>query len=313
MTTRTRGTAAAVLAATLLLSGCAVGAAPPERGLPVAAAPELLPGEGVEGSALVLFNRFTQRLVAYDPATSQVVPPSTAPTTSQYGFPTASPYYTTGNSAGTGFRVVRVEGRGVDTVVTLPDGEGVFPLATDGEVHLFTRSEYRADGRETRRALVTLEGDRLVEHPEVTGAVDRGAVLRGQLYYTTYEPSTDDWSLRRVPVADRTARPELVRTGLQGAGVHVHEGRVVTTTADRLVSGERSWPCVDLCWFEDAHRALLRLRVDEQAGLSLDVLDTRDGRLRATRGEVVDFAVEGATLVVYREGSVDRLDLRSGT
>ena len=138
-------------------AGCAINTGTSAGGEPATSSPVIyLPGGEVEGSSIIVFNRFTQRLAAYDPASSTITSESNAPNFLQYGFPTFSEYFTAGNSAGTGFRIVQVSGRQVETVLELPDGEGIFPLATDGKRRFFLRTTYDDASRESERALVSL-------------------------------------------------------------------------------------------------------------------------------------------------------------
>jgi hypothetical protein len=267
-----------------------------------------LPGGEVEGSELILFNRFTQRLLTYDPATFSVTGESNAENFLQYAFPTLSDYFTAGNSAGTDFRVVRVSGGTVQTVLELPDGQGVFPLATDGERVLFTRSTYDDASREVGRVLVSLEEGALVEDPRISEPVDSGAIVGDRLYYTSYVDATTDYELRVVSLTD-DAPPALLASGLESGRLFAHDGQVFTSTQDRLVNGDQSFDCVELCWFQDELGILLRMRVGEQAGLALDVLDIRTQEVLETRNDIIDFAVEDDTVVIYRSGGIDRIDV----
>lgn len=294
--------------AAALAVACTAGPQPSD--IPATPAPVLLP-EPVGSGGIVLFNRFTQRLLTYEPTSGAVLSASTAPNFLQYGFATTSGVYTAGFSSGTGFRIVEAVGGRLSTLLELPDDQGIFPLASSGSRLLFTRSEYDA-GREIGRSLVELVDGALVEDGRATGLVDSGVIVGDDLYYTVYVPATDDYTLHRLSLLDRSVPPEQLGSPLPEGGLFAHDSTVFTAQQGRLVSAGSSFECDHLCVFDDALDVLLRMRVNEQAGLSLDVVDTVSGTVLDSRTDVIDFAVDGANVVVYRTGGIDRIPVRGG-
>src|SRR6185312_3427543 len=119
------------------------------------------------------------------------------PNVIQYAFPTPSEYFTTGNSSGSGFSIIRVRGNLIQPILKLDDNQGIFPLATDGAQQFFLHSQY-TDGREGSRVVVSMGPQgKLTPYPHATGLIDSGALLGGTLYFTTYQEKSNDYTLSK--------------------------------------------------------------------------------------------------------------------
>ncbi|MFC0628571.1 hypothetical protein [Kribbella deserti] len=298
---------ALLAAASLILTGCSGEQAPSAEPAP----PVIRLPENLNADSLVLYNRFTQRLLAYDQKSFTVTQESNQQNFIQYAFPVVSEYFTAGDSKGDDFSVLRVRGNRIEEVVELPPNSGIFPLATDGKQWLYTKSDY-VEGRETHRVLVAVDPDGSHrEYAGATGLIDSGAIIGHTLYFTTFDEPTEKYSLSSLDLRSLDAKPKPLSKGLPAGGLYVHNGLLYTSTATQLVNGKDAFDCKEFCYFYDQAGVLLRIFLNKEASLVLDVIDSRTKKVITSRKDLVDFTVSGGTLVVYRRDGIDRIPLSS--
>lgn len=258
---------------------------------------------------IILFDRYSQRLLAYDTATKTVVSKSDQDNYFQYEFPNPSELYTAGSSLTNGFTIVKVDGGSVDTVVRADSDQGLFPLAHAGTTSLFTSSRYDSSGAEKSRVIVRLEGSSLVTYPRTKGLIDSGAIVGSTLYYTTLDDDTEKYTLLSLPVADADATPTVKETGLAKGGVYSHAGRLYLADATGVTSGSDHFDCSDLCYFFDDENLFARVYVDKESDLRLDVLDATTHKIVGSESGLVDFRVGPKAITVYKNGDIATIDL----
>lgn len=259
-------------------------------------------------NATILYNRFTQRLVAYDTSENEIQQESDEANYFQYEFPTPSEYFTAGSSVSNGFSIIRVHGSSIDEILRVRSDEGVFPLATDGSRLFFTLSHYDDNGLETSRALVKLDEGKLVPHAAINGLIDGGAILGKELFFTMLDEESNTYRLFKVPV-ESASTPTLVREGLASGRLYAHAGEIYTADRTSIFNGEDRFECADLCYFYDREGLLLRLHVNDVGDISLDVVDAKTKRVVKSVSGVIDFRVASDYVTVYRIGAVDRVQI----
>lgn len=261
-------------------------------------------------NAVILYDRFAMRMVAYDERVGEVILKTDAVNYFQYSFPTQSEFFTSGNSMGRDFRLLRVWKDEIRTVLEFPSGVGMFPLATDGRRHLYVFAKYDKNGEELSRKVVSVASSgRMHEYKNVGEGVMGGALIGSKLFYTVYDKKKGFW-LYKIDADDYRAKPELqpVR-GLRESDLRVWRKKLFIYRGNAFVNGKRSIRCSDLCWFFDSQQIAIRMYTDDQSGLKLDIVDIPSGRTLATRKSVVDFRVHGRKVTIYQYRRIDTIDL----
>jgi hypothetical protein len=275
--------------------------------------PRPRPGE------ISLFARQDNTFLTYDVATGQLgTGRTTDPNFFAYEFTSMHPIYTGGNSYDGGFVALERSGQSYSELARTPAGVDLLPLATDGQRIFFVRAATNpqpGEGPEivelVKGQLRTLRGD--------FGEVYSGALVGDALFLSVFHPELrNTFELVRVDLTSASApgvpSPALLRRGL-------HSGRVVTDgrdvffeTPDGISDGRRTLPCQGLCYFAEGSRILLDyLPVGPdhpELGNVLLLRDSSTGRLIERTPGVVDFAVEGTTLVLYTWQGVEREPLK---
>ncbi len=300
----------AIALASLLLLGACAGAE--GAGEPAAAPPQSgdirLPGKS-NSDSLVLFNRYRQRLLTFDPDAQAIDEMSNVLNYLQYEFPTGSDLYTAGHSITNGFSVVQVVDETIQTVLEVADDEGIFPLATDGDRSFFLLTRY-VDGAEVDRRLVRLdEGAALVEYPNATGLIDGGALVGDTLYYTVFREQTGDYALFQADAGDPAAQPVAVQQGMPSGRLYVHDGELYTSDQTSIFRGDDRFECADLCYFYDDLGVLVRIAVNADSDLALDVVDTDTKEVIGSVTGVIDFRVGDGGVTVYTPGSIETVEV----
>lgn len=299
-----RGSSAVALVCLALTTACTPSESREEAQSDVAGI--TIPATPPPQNARYLYHRFSQRLLTYDVEQHRVEEISDAPNFFQYEFPTPSRLFTAGDSVKGGFSILQVSPRKVTDVLTMPDDEGVFPLATSDRATFFLRSTYDAKGRETRRELVRLDaGKRLVPFTSVSGLVDSGAIVKDRLYYSVFDEEHDSYDVWSVPVAE----PRREMKDLDSGRLYAHDGALWHADARSIVRDDRSFECADLCYFHDEKRILIRIRVNQDSELDLDVIDTDTGKLIGSVADGLDYRVGDERVTVFREGDAQHVSL----
>lgn len=222
-----------------------------------------------------------QRFVLYDEKKKAAVTWTNVPNEFVYNFSTPSDVYTIGNSLTNHFSIVRLANGTVKTLYVLPDQahEAVFPLATNGRMTFFLLVHYRDDGTEVWRHIVRWDDDSkaLLPFEYVDGAIEQGALVGRDLYYTVIRPDRSVW-LYRVDGTRLNARPVLVSTRWAEGPLLACQGDLLTVRGHRLVYGSRLFPEGEVN-LVTPNGILVQFDEDENALTTrADVYELRDGR-----------------------------------
>ena len=272
--------------------------------------PRAQPGE------VALFGRQDNTFLTYDLATGE---PTVGPIIDNffgYEFSSLHPIYTAGDSNRGGFVALQRNGRNFTELAKTQPGVDLLPLATNGERIFFVRAatdQQAGAGPE----IVQLRDGHLRRLPGDFGEVYSGALVGNAVFLSVFHPELKDtFQLIRVDLGSGPGTPshEVLRRGLR-SGRLLSDGReVFFETRGGISNGRRTLPCQGLCYFAGDSRVLLDyLPVGSdhpELGNVLLVRDSRCGRVLERRPGVVDFALDGSSLVLYTWKGVDREPLR---
>ena len=273
-----------------------------------------------QSGEIELFSRDGNTFLTYNLATGE---PGTKRATDSdffgYEFTSLHPIYTGGDSYHGGFVVVERQGRTFVELARTPPGVDLLPLATDGLRTFFVRSPTNPTPGEGPQ-IVELEGGRLRPLRGTFGRVYSGALVGNELFLSVFHPELNDtFQLIKVDVAPRSpgAAPvtEVLRRGLRSGRLLTDGHTAFFETPTGISNGRQALPCRGLCYFVAGANALLDylpIASDHpELGNVLLLRDSRTGRVvRRSRG-VVDFDVDGHTLVLYTWQGIVRESLKA--
>lgn len=288
----------------LALAGCAPASPEPtHQSVQPRVAPRLKPNG--PGERLII-DRYTNKFVLYDLDAQAIVGVDGRPQTFVYAFASGeSDLVTVGSSDRGDFSIGRVGASGYEPVLDLPHS-AAFPLAV-GEYTYFTVNSYAQDGTIATRAVAYLSDGKLVEMPQLTGAVTGGAAVNGELWYTTYEEASDSFTLRSVTEKDPDAQPRERRTGLASGTLFAYDGKVVTE--GHFAKGINA-DCDIYCTLDSANDRLYALKVAGDS-LSLDALSLVSGEVQQiVTGDVLDLMIGPTTTTVLLRDRVVSFDTK---
>lgn len=256
-----------------------------------------------------------QNLVAYDPVAGTVARRSDQPGYFYYNFRSPSPLLTAGHNEANEFVVLAIDGLSTRQILQTGPDQALFPLAADEKHTFFVSYEYKDGGREERRRQILRLGDEgtLEPYASVTGPrlkLDRGAILGERLFYTTYDATTDEYSLFSIPVEKPGETPRLEQEHLPSGEVLVDDGELFLSDGQKISSPTRSFTCADLCWFYDSPHVLVTMAQGSGGDVTLSVHDSTSGSaLGSVDGGVVGFDVADDIITVYTQHGVRSLDV----
>ncbi|MFB9331136.1 hypothetical protein ACFFSY_34815 [Paenibacillus aurantiacus] len=270
-----------------------------------------LPKCSDEGQCVYLVNRYSQKLLTYNPKTKSIEEQQNIPNYIYYEYNTVSPFFTVGNSITNGFSILKMDKNVVDEVVRLKDrkNEAIFPLATNNERHFFIHSYYDDSGKETKRAIAELIQDRTQDIPNVSGLVSDGAIVKDKLYYTVYNESSNSFELQSLLLDNLQAAPHTEAENLESGNVYSLNGELLTSNNELIFNDSMQFEKKTLNYIEDELNILIQIYPNEQADLVLDVIDTASKKQIGSVSGVIDFSIDQRVVTVYCEGRIEHINI----
>jgi len=261
--------------------------------------------------SIILYDRYSEKLLSYNKETYEVEQRSNIQNFMQYEFNAGSDLYTAGNSLTNEFEIIRVKDKTIETAYTLEDkkNQAIFPLTLNEKYTLFVQTEYDELGKEIDRKVVAYENGSLTEYPEIQGLVSCAAILNDTLYYTVYVDETVYYALYEIDLTDVTSKPVFIENGLEVGELYVHDGELLKSDFDKIFSVSKEFKRMPLNYFNDPTHSLIQIFPTEEANLVLEVIDTRSSEVVMSVPNIVDFEIDGETIIVYSQGGIETIVL----
>jgi hypothetical protein len=256
---------------------------------------------------MYLWDAVNAQLVIYDRDSQEVLASTDVLNDFYYSFNSLDSFITAGNSITLGFHLLKVSDGAAVSLLALPSDAGLFPLASSGDLHLFTLSTFGERLVETERRVVAWDGDALALVPvgDISGIITGGAIVGDKLYYTTLVDGRS-YSLKVVQLGVETATPTLVEEGLLYPDVYSFRGELLKRVDDgRVVAvpdvggAASSWECPVACFFLDEVGLVLSLAGGVEAPVHGVVYDGFTATPIGTVRDVVGATVSDSGLTVY--------------
>ena len=206
------------------------------------------------------------------------------------------------------YRIIRLDGNEINTVVEMDSGQGVFPLATDGKRHFFV---IEVDSMESYK-IVELEYQSLIEYPKAKGLVVGGALLDNKLYYTHYEENDDSHSLYKLDIEKKSNEPELILVGLSDSEVYSYNGEIYVTNKGKISSinnEKKYYESKSINFFDEENDILVQIEV-QGIDLILQIVDCYTKEIIGTAMDPLDFDINNKEVTVYCKNDIITIDLR---
>ncbi|ALF09299.1 hypothetical protein [Parageobacillus thermoglucosidasius] len=278
-----------------------------------------LSGQGVtlpkcqsKDSCMILYNRFTQKLLAYNLATKTIEQQTNRPNYVVYEFNTKSNYYTAGDSHAKDFSILRIHQNQIKEIYRLEDQQAIFPLATDGKRFFFIMLYCDKNGAEIKRSIVRLDAGehQLIDYPNAKGLISYGVIIHNQLYYTAYDKPTDSYSLYVLDLSDRNNMPQLLETGLEAGELYCLNDQLYRTDKEKIYHGNNVFTKKILNYFDQDSQMLIQIYPNRDATLILDVIDTQTKKHIGSATDVIDFSIEKNEIIVYGQRDIKRITIQ---
>ncbi|AXM89250.1 hypothetical protein CI793_00910 [Anoxybacillus ayderensis] len=252
----------------------------------------------------ILYNRFTQKLVAYDFSTNTIKQQTNQPNYIVYAFSTKSPYYTAGDSTGRDFSLFTIKGNEIEKVYDGRKGEAIFPLADDGNYHVFIRMYLDNDGEEVSRSIIRWDEKEksFIKYSHVKGLVSYGAIMHEKLYYTVYEPYKDYYTMYVLDLSNENNQPRLVESGLKAGELYVIDGALYRSDEEKIYADNgRTFKKKLINYIDKENRLLIQMYPNSDGDLLLDIIQVETNKKIVSVKDVIDFSTERGKVIVYSQ------------
>lgn len=232
----------------------------------------------------------------------------------QYAFHTGSTLYTSGDSIRNHFEIVNLENGSVKTVVKLKNQmtDAVFPLATDGSNTFFFIADCSAPGLPLSR-VARFEKGRLVEFSKTKGHITDGALLNGQLYFTSYDENSQNYTLYSLDYSSYNSNPVIVKKGLALGQIYVLNKKLYMSDKTRIYNSEDQFENKSENFYDTASNTLIQLGASSEGGslLSLVVIKCDTKKIVGSANGVVGMSIQNGEVTAYCYGGVKTIPLSS--
>lgn len=268
----------------------------------------------VDNDEVLVYNHFLQKFVKYNTLQKTGVPiqPQTRTGIMQYAFNTPSVYFTSGDSSDNNFSILEYKNGLVKEVYELEDKKnlGIFPLATDGVNYFFIKTNYAMES-EIESVVVKYENNRLYEYVNTKGLISYGGLIDNMLYYTSYNSSTDDYTLYALDTLDYNAKPTVIKDNLISGEIIILNEKVYCTDKESIYSDEDKFNKRSINLSDPKHNLLIQLDPSEDASfLVLTITDSKSKEIILSTDNVIGIDLNESILTVYTQGSVETINLQ---
>lgn len=265
---------------------------------------------------VLLFNRFEQRLFAYNVERHYVVNRNESFNYFQFEFnDLTSNLYTTGHSTDNQYKMFAIVDNKIDVLATMPKNTGLFPLAYDSATPFFIKTYYNNIGigeenYEMREiVLFDIENQTFRSFENTKGQmISKGVYENNNLYYSVYNQIDDDYDIFILNIAESTNIPTLLYENVISSDIYMNNGELLISDTSEIYSEFTNFPKASLNYFYD--ELLLQIEIQETGTLGLAMTNTITKEKTTLSTEIQDFIVSDNTITIYENNEIKILKLK---
>lgn len=261
----------------------------------------------------IIYFKFSQKLLTYNTENYKVVQQNDTPNFFQFTFNKKSNYYTSGHSIDNGFKLLHIDNNKINVIYEAEKNEGIFPLATDGDMILFLRCFYDNSGKEIyeKRCVASFntQENEFDKYNNITGLISFGDIIHETLYYTEYKPDSDTFSLFKINLHDFNAIPHLLETGLKKGEIYTSSDKLWKYDGEYIFNETSKFKTLNINTIDNKTDNLISIGIDNQDCLYIQVTDIINNDMYIKVNDIIDYKIKNNTIYIYGNGFIKKYSL----
>lgn len=261
-----------------------------------------------------LYNRFDQKLLVYNTNLNTVVKAITEANFFQYEFPQQTEFYISGHSFDNDFEILQITDHKIQSLLTLNENEGVFPVANNEKYYIVTHSFYDINGIEIEnlRKLCKFDQEKyeLLDYENTSGLITKGVIDTDTLYYTVYNKDTDRYSLYSIDLTSTNNTPLLNLENLISDDLLLTNQGIWVSDNSTFYNDDKSFQKDILNYVHPDKNHIIQIGITQDNELVLKIYSIEKEVYITEVTNIVDFQTTSDSIIIYGNGFQKRIDLK---
>lgn len=267
-------------------------------------------------NTLILYHHYEQKLFSYDTNKKAVIEMDKTPNLFQFNFANNSTIFTSGDSINNEYSLIQLSNNKITELLKLGENEALFPLASDEDIYFFIHTYYNKQGNEKldqRELLKIVEPTKSVNMEVINQATGyhftHGVCIGDTLFFSSYNPAKDDYSVYSIQYKQPNAKLELVKESLESPELYNYNGLLVTSDKHNIYIEEKAFNKSSVNYLYN--NTVLGISVNSDSDLELSLIDISNNETYYSMKKNVGFVYNAnGTMTIYGEGVQDEIHVK---
>lgn len=255
---------------------------------------------------ILLYDKYDQRIVAYNKANHNVTEKNTTQNYMQFEFnDLTANVYTTGHSIKNNYKIIEKNNDTIKTLFKMKENEAIFPLAYQNKKSMyFLKTSYNSSGSEIYKERIICQFEtnskQLKEIKSTQGLlVSNGVMIDHLLYFTVYNEANDNYDLYALNT-NHMDDVELKDRGLVTGEVYNNNGELWVSDKNKIYnykdnSKQFSKKILNYFYLDK----LFQIDINNEGDFQLIITDIVTKRIEETFNKIVDVRAQNNKIYVY--------------
>lgn len=229
----------------------------------------------------------------------------------QYEFGYNKKYYVSGNSIENKFVLLEVseDKKTLHKVFSLNnENDCFFPLANDDNTYYYILYENEKNSKDIKRSIFTI--DKYNEmHKILTSEsyITSGIIIENILYYTVYEPSSDDYSVYSINLGDEKKKEKLIKSNLETRELYNINGELYYSNITSIFNDRQAFEKKDINYVIKHY--LVQMYSNKDCDMICSVTDIKTREVLGEFKYPINFEIEDNIMNIYCKGMINSIEI----
>lgn len=264
----------------------------------------------------IYYNPLNLKLIKFNPNgnTSEVI---TDDSSIVYDIANADNYFVIGNPIDHVFKLVKIEGRDIETIHEFNKGEDIYPIGyNNGDIY-YIHSFFKDGGEDKENrtiGLINLSSNESQDIEAIKGLISDGVVSPNNIYYTVFNNENNYHELHSKSIEEgkKAEAPELISVGYDAKDLYLskdlyNEKEIISLYAsdeNRIYSKEDSWVKFEENYFKPT--SVIGIKQGSDDTMNLIFIDKKTREETNKIGDVLGIRFEGDTIDVATKNGASK-------
>lgn len=229
----------------------------------------------------------------------------------QYEFGCNKRYYVSGNSLENKFVLLEVseDKKTLHKVFSLNnDNECFFPLANDDNTYYYILYEDEKNSEDVKRSIFTLDKyNKMQKILTSENYITSGIIIENILYYTVYEPSSDDYSVYSINLSDEKKQEKLIKSNLETRELYNINGELFYSNITSIFNDRQAFEKKDINYVIEHY--LVQMYPNKDCDMTCSVTDIETREVLGEFKYPINFEIQDNIMKIYCKGMINSIQI----